>query len=393
MAKHLNDRQIAAIKPTDKRQVIAVPQLSNLYLRIQPSGAKSFWMMARNPAGVRVDALVGDQAVMPVATACDRARVMIQRVRDGLPAVEPQADSFGVISDQWFKRHVEQKGLRSAGEYRRVLDSYVLPFWKDREFISIKRSDVTSLLDKIEDKHSPRQAQYALATIRAIGNWYEARHDDYRSPIAKGMKRVEPKETARERTLTDDEIRAVWAAASKSGAYGAMVKFALLTGQRQDKIVTMKWSDVIDGVWIIKTEDREKGNAGELVLPGMAMAIVDAQPVMNHSPYVFAGRGSRPFSGFSKGKIRIDKLSGVDDWVFHDLRRTARTLMSRAGVTSDHAERTVGHAIDGVEGVYDRWQYRAETAAAVAKLDALLTEILAGGADVAPAAPDEALVD
>jgi integrase len=44
----------------------------------------------------------------------------------------------------------------------------------------------------------------------------------------------------------------------------------------------------------------------------------------------------------------------------HDLRRTARSLLSRAGVAADIAERCLGHVIPGVRGVYDRHKYRAE---------------------------------
>jgi hypothetical protein len=38
-------------------------------------------------------------------------------------------------------------------------------------------------------------------------------------------------------------------------------------------------------------------------------------------------------------------------WTFHDLRRTARTIMAAAGVQRDIAERVLGHVIPGVEGV------------------------------------------
>ena len=65
-------------------------------------------------------------------------------------------------------------------------------------------------------------------------------------------------------------------------------------------------------------------------------------------------------------------------WVVHDLRRTARSLMSRAGVRPDIAERVLGHAISGVEGIYDRHDYRAEKAEALAKLAALVGDITEG---------------
>src|SRR5262249_25521821 len=63
-------------------------------------------------------------------------------------------------------------------------------------------------------------------------------------------------------------------------------------------------------------------------------------------------------------------------WVLHDLRRTARSLMSRAGVPADHAERVLGHVIPGVRGVYDRHSYADEKREALSRLAGLLELIL-----------------
>src|SRR5262249_57801236 len=68
--------------------------------------------------------------------------------------------------------------------------------------------------------------------------------------------------------------------------------------------------------------------------------------------------GADPISGFAPLKERFDRECGVIGWRLHDLRRTARSLMSRAGIHPDHAERCLGHAITGVRGVYDRHAYR-----------------------------------
>ncbi len=82
------------------------------------------------------------------------------------------------------------------------------------------------------------------------------------------MRRSNPKERARVRILDDDEIRAVWQAASENGTFGAFVRVLLLTAQRRDKVASMKWTDVsVDGVWNIPAEAREKGTANELPLP------------------------------------------------------------------------------------------------------------------------------
>ena len=93
---------------------------------------------------------------------------------------------------------------------------------------------------------------------------------------------------------------------------------------------------------------------------------------MRRNPFVFAGRGDGPINGFSKMKARLDRLSGVGGWTVHDCRRTARSLMSRAGVSSEHAERIMGHSIVGVEGTYDRHRYFDEKADALRRLAALI---------------------
>ena len=73
---------------------------------------------------------------------------------------------------------------------------------------------------------------------------------------------------------------------------------------------------------------------------------------------------------------KLDEASGVKGWTLHDLRRTARSLMSRAGVSSDHAERCLGHVIGGVRGVYDRHEFHAEKKHAFEGLASQIDHIL-----------------
>ena len=92
---------------------------------------------------------------------------------------------------------------------------------------------------------------------------------------------------------------------------------------------------------------------------------------------MFAGRGGTHIAGWSKSKRKFDaKLEGVKPWVLHDLRRTARSLMSRAQVRPDIAERVLGHVIKGVEGVYDRHSYAEEKAHALKALAGLIERIV-----------------
>ena len=65
----------------------------------------------------------------------------------------------------------------------------------------------------------------------------------------------------------------------------------------------------------------------------------------------------------------------------HDLRRTSRTLLSRAGITADIAERCLGHAITGVRGTYDRHEYIDEKRHAFEALASLIARIVHPSSD------------
>jgi integrase len=96
--------------------------------------------------------------------------------------------------------------------------------------------------------------------------------------------------------------------------------------------------------------------------------------------------GALAFSGYSKAKTALDKeiadirrkagCAPVENWTLHDLRRTARSLMSRAKVPTDHAERALGHVMGGVRATYDRHEYLDEKRDAFEKLAAMVLSIL-----------------
>jgi integrase len=77
-------------------------------------------------------------------------------------------------------------------------------------------------------------------------------------------------------------------------------------------------------------------------------------------------------------------VSLASGWVIHDLRRTARSLMSRAGVQPRHAEMALGHVVAGVEGVYDRHRYLDEKRLAFEALAQQIGRILNPESNVIP---------
>jgi integrase len=112
-------------------------------------------------------------------------------------------------------------------------------------------------------------------------------------------------------------------------------------------------------------------------------AVLDSIPKFAGNPkFVFSQKAGRtPFAAFGNLKNQVDKLMREElpelaQWQFHDLRRTARSLMSRAGVQADIAERVLAHKLGGVRGVYDRYQFLAEKRDALERLANLVERIL-----------------
>jgi integrase len=374
--RNLTDRQIAALPRKSQRYTMSDPEQRGLYLRVPPTGPVSFAVAVRDPYGRKPWVTLGTTDDMNVATARERAVKVVRRIRDGLPPVEPvpvKPDSYEAVATKWLELYVAKLGLRSKDEIERLLRKFVFPVWGTRDFISIRRKDISDLLDSIE-KTSRWNADHVLSVIRKISKWHATRDEDYASPFVEGMRRTRTEERERDRILNDDELRAVWTAAEGNGVFGALVRVLLLSAQRRGAVVNMKWDDINDdGVWEIAVEDRMKGTADAVQLPKAALAIIEAQPKFKSNPYVFAAaRGDGPLNGFNKRKAAFDEACGVTGWTLHDLRRTARSLMSRAGVSNEHAEHTLGHKLQGVRKAYDRYSYLKEKSDALAKLATLI---------------------
>jgi integrase len=375
------DAQVKALPRKAKRYIKPDPDMRGLYLRVPTTGPVVFAVVSRDCYGKQVWTTIGNADTYKIDEARDSARSIIKRVKAGQPAIEPpkpKPDSVEVVAHNWLARVVEKHRYVAAPEMRRIVDKYILahPPFKGRSFVSIKKSELATFLDHVEDAHGAPQADQVLSVFRSIANWTATRDDSYMPPFTKGMKRR--KITKRDRVLDDAEIRKVWQAADDAGSFGRLVKFLLLTGQRRGAVLAMCWSDIdADGTWTIREGHRAKGTGGILKLPKVALDIIRQQPRFASNDLVFA----HCQSNLDRFKKRLDEMSGVDGYVLHDLRRTARSLLSRANVRPDISERVLGHARKGIEGVYDHYPFTDEKAKALADLAKLIRTILAGPQD------------
>jgi integrase len=349
--------------------------VKGLALRVSPT-FKS-WTLHYRLGGKQVRQSLGAYPAISLGAARRKALEAKAELAEGRdPRQAAGAQTFQAISEEYLRR--EGHGLRTLAPRQSLLNRLIYPVLGTRPIGEILRSEIVRLLDGIEDDQGPAAADKALVTMSRIMNWHASRSDDFRSPIVRGMARTKPKERARDRILTDDELRAVWRQAETNGVFGAFIRFVLLTAARRSEAAEMAWSEIASGDWTLPAA-RNKTKV-DLVRPlsKAALAVLPAK----QGNFVFTTDGKTPIAGFSRFKRMFDKACGVSDYVLHDLRRTARSLMSRAGVDADIAERCLGHAIPGIRGVYDRHEYHAEKARAYEALASQIDRIVRPRANV-----------
>lgn len=415
--KKLTDISIKHLKPGDTPREVADGGASGLYVWIGTTGAKSFvvryrfpkrdgkpkkltlgrWVPPEGRGKEAEDLQVGDP--LSLAAARELAGVAMRQVKRGIdPAAEKKradqakrqaaADTFEAIAIEYLKREcgmkLDAEGVasfdrskkRSGADRYRTLKRQVFPTLGARPITEIKKSEIIRLLDQLADTAAKDKGRRAtaggevaadrcLALIRRIFRWHAGRDDDFRSPLVAVENRVKQSEQARERTLTDAELRTIWKTASQlEGPFPAFLRFLLLTGARRSEASEMRWEEVKEGDWLLPASRNKTKRDLLRPLSKMAQELLQAQPRVG--PYVFSSDGVSPISGYSKYKARFDAVvlktqaEALENWTLHDLRRTARSLMSRAGISPDHAERCLGHVIGGVRGTYDRHEFYDE---------------------------------
>jgi integrase len=261
--------------------------------------------------------------------------------------------------------------LRSRDEIERVYNCYLKPRFGHEQVYTdgpIDRTAITNLLDDVEQRGAA-QADKVLTVLSKLLGWYQARNTHYTSPIVRGMRRYHP--VPRSRVLSDDELRRLWAA---DGMVADFCKLAILVGQRRAKLLDLRFGDIVDGAWAIRTEHREKGNGYLLKLPQLALDIIERQRQADTQPQDKVFRLYR--STLNKKVNKLLRALQIDNCRPHDLRHCSKTWMSRAGVKPWISERAIGHKIKGVEGIYDNFEWLEEKGQALDKLATSIGQIV-----------------
>lgn len=352
--------------------------LPGFFLRVSPAGRKSFGVMYRKSGRLRRMTL----GTYPPLSLADARKDASNALRDAVHGLDPatakqedrHAETFAEVAKEYLERHAKPK-KKSWKEDERIINKDLLPEFGKRHARDITRRDVLPFLER-KGATAPIMANRVRALLRKIFNWAITADIVESNPVY--LVPAPGKEHQRDRVLTQEEIKRVWNAIDadkkdtddahlkiKTLSAGAL-KLRLLTAQRGAEVMSMEWSelDMATRWWTIPEEKTKNGLTHRVPLTALALKIIKEMKsaVRDDYPskYVFPSpKGDTHIDNPQKAIQRIQETTGID-FVGHDLRRTATSMMTGMGISRLTVKKILNHVEREITAVYDRHSYDAE---------------------------------
>ena len=362
-------------------------------LRVSASGAKSFILMYRMPGDrTRRKWTLGRYPQITLATARRIAAQGREKIDKGIdPGAKAvarkkanrEALTVTELVEEYLSKWARPR-KKTWQEDERCLNREVVPAIGRKKAKDVCRRDIRLILDRIIGRGSPGMANRTLTVISKMFTFAVSRDIISDSPCkAISM----PGEKGRkDRVLDASEIRSVWNGLDGAGMSEGIklaLKFQLVTAQRRGEVAGMEWKEIDSNHWwTIPAEKAKNGMSHRVPLSRLALELLDEIKILSKdSPYLFPSpRGIKPITG--KAITRAVKKNmdcfNVPSFTPHDLRRTAASLMTGAGIPRLAVSKILNHAETGVTAVYDRHSYDDQKRQALETCSRKLESILTG---------------
>jgi integrase len=385
MHRDITDLFLQSLKPpVTGRLEIHDARVNGLMLRVTPAGMATWSVRQRLADGKRVRPSIGHWPEVSIREARRAARIMLGDIAGGKDPVaekrQARAERVALAArptvetrlTEWRTAKAAKWSPRYAREVERLCSKIIVPRLGNRRLEETSRADWIGMI-AAEREQRPATATWLYQIASAFSNYAEI-CGWLPVPLLprRAIAIVAPKGEPRQRVLSDAELAAVWgAAAGRSPRVRCFVRLLILTGCRVSEAAGIAAGelDLVHNRWTIPALRAKNKRAITLPLPASLAADLAALVPANARPG-FCPLGAipgSPLQSISRVKASLDAASGVEDWVLHDLRRTARTGMARLGVATEHAEAALNHISGRSQLVrtYDTHDYGLEILAAV----------------------------
>ena len=371
--RKLTDSYIRNYKCPDKRIEIYDSIISGLAVRITKKGTKSFVYRYRYGGKVKRYTF-GQYPKIGLSKVRDDAKDLAYKLSKGIdPSMEVKSkveDSSYTISDlaKYFKkRYLPLKAASTQETYKSRIDSSIVPELGHYPVKSLKRVHIIQLLEKIAfDDGQLINSNRTRAVLSSMLSFAVQKDIINYNPV-KRVKEI-AKEKTRYRTYTDYEIVPIWKAFEiQAEPIRSLLMFLLLNGQRLTETSEMKWSQLNDGIWTLSKTNTKNALPHLVPLSDLSMEILnDLKDYSDKSEFVFMSprKKEAPIAYIGQVAGRIRKITGIQDFRFHDLRRTVGTNITRFKFSRVVAGKVLNHRqLSGdsqITAIYDRYSYMDE---------------------------------
>ncbi len=355
--------------PSDKSEAIYFDDdIPGFGIRVRVGGSRN-WIVQYKTGKKQRRLTLGSTKLLTPTKARESAKDILAKVRLGedpagtkAAARAVAADTFKVIAERYLDRQKEKWRPKSYTDTKR----YLLVHWKPLHELTldkINRATIAARLDVLADNNGKAAANIARASLSAFFSWAMRQGICETNPVIGTNKPDDPALRARDRVLSDDELKTIWSALPESD-YGDVVKLLILTGCRRDEIGALRRTEIdLEARLIALPGSRTKNKrAHDVHLADAAHDILSAALSRGRDPLF--GRGRNGFQGWSKAKKELDdNLLDIAHWRLHDIRRTVATRMGDLGVQPHIIEAVLNHVSGykaGVAGIYNRAVYSKE---------------------------------
>ncbi|MCC3246412.1 site-specific integrase [Methylocystis sp. WRRC1] len=372
----LTEITIRNLKPPEKGQVAYMDDaLRGFGVRVSAGGTKSF-ILVHGLERRRVT--IGRYPIISLAEArAEAKRILAEKT---LGHTFERSVPFEDALAQFLDHSAQTKRPLTTRDYKRLLTSH-FPFGRT-QLGDVTPREILRRLDRL--RATPAEQSHALVALKVFMSWCVKRHLISRSPC-EAMSAA--KQRVRERVLSDDELKKVFAAALEGqDAFSRIVAILTLTGQRRGEVAALRWEYLNDGERTITLPSSLTKNKRPHTFPYGALAASILENTPRIGDFVFPasrehvrGKPTVFFNGWGKCKESLDRTCGVSDWTLHDLRRTFATNMAALGVRIEVTEKLLNHvsgSFGGIVGVYQRHNYLDEMRQAIDAWEARLTALL-----------------
>jgi integrase len=329
---------------------------------------------------------LGTPRLLTLGAARAQAREMLARVRlGGDPAATRRAgraaarETFGALLPRYLAVKQAECRAGTSQQLEHRLAGLARPL-HPRPVSTIDRRTIAAVLSAIGERSGPSAAVNTHSSLSGYFAWLVGEGLLDENPMV-GVNRPTASDP-RDRVLTDDELRVLWAALDADD-YSDIIKLLILTGCRRGEIGDLTWDEVdLDRAVIEIPAARMKNHRAHVVpLSAPALDLLRRRP-RGGRDHVF-GSGAAGFRNWSRARRDLGERLGDQrpDWVLHDLRRLVSTaLHEKLGVAPHIVERVLAHVghQSGVAGTYNKSEYIDERRRALTRWADLVAEIVTG---------------